>query len=431
MFDVIVIGAGFAGLTAARDQRDAGRSVLVLEARDRVGGRTHYDYLEGQDQKVEFGGTWVVPKYQPHVAREVERYGLEYTTSPEPQNYAWHFNGTTTVGGFPVPFDEIPELERAVALIIEESRRIQWGRPFDEQGLGDLDLPFSEWLKDKGIENTTKEFFNSYGAGLCSGIGPDDVSALHVISWVTGCGNSAWNLFNGPTIKLAKGTASPYNALAEGLDIRLSTPVTGVEQDSDSVTVTSESGEHFTARAAVVAVPINTWAGIEFAPALNDGKRQFSTERLAGRDIKLWIQVRNAPRYFASLSWGAPLEWLSTEFERDEGSIMVGFGYEDGAKIDPTDRASVERAVKTLLPEAQVVNWWSEDWNGSPYSLGTWTAYRPGQITRLAADSRKAEGRLVFANSDVAIGFSGWIEGAIESGSAAAASLSEILPDSQ
>ena len=59
MFDVIVIGAGFAGLTAARDQREAGRSVLVLEARDRIGGRTHY--LEGLDQKVEFGGTWVVP----------------------------------------------------------------------------------------------------------------------------------------------------------------------------------------------------------------------------------------------------------------------------------------------------------------------------------------------------------------------------------
>jgi phytoene dehydrogenase-like protein len=103
MFDVIVIGAGFAGLTAARDQRDAGRSVLVLEARDRIGGRTHYDYLQGLDQKVEFGGTWVVPAYQPNVAREVGRYNLEYTTSPTPENYAWHFNGTTTKGGLRRP----------------------------------------------------------------------------------------------------------------------------------------------------------------------------------------------------------------------------------------------------------------------------------------------------------------------------------------
>ncbi|MEV0735107.1 NAD(P)/FAD-dependent oxidoreductase [Streptomyces sp. NPDC050549] len=427
MYDVIVIGAGFAGLTAARDQRDAGRSVLVLEARDRIGGRTHYDYLEGLDQKVELGGTWVVPGYQPHVAREVARYGLEYTTSPEPENFAWHFKGNLTKGGFPVPFDEIPELEGAVALIIEESRRIEFGKPFEEQGLEDLDIPFSQWLKDKGIEGTTKELFNSYGAGLCFGIGPDDVSALHVISWVAGCGNSAWNLFNGPTIKLAKGTASLYGAMAEGLDVRLSSPVARIEQDGDTVTVTTVAGETFTARAAVVAVPLNTWGRVDFEPALSAGKQQFAQERLAGRDVKLWVQARGVPRHFASLAWGTPLEWLSTEFERDEGSIMVGFGYEEGDKIDPTDRASVERAVKTLVPEAEVIAWWSEDWNGDPYSLGTWTAYRPGQITRLAADSRKPEGRLVFANADVAVGFSGWIEGAIESGSSAASALAPIL----
>ncbi|WP_181801483.1 flavin monoamine oxidase family protein [Streptomyces shenzhenensis] len=429
MYDVIVIGAGFAGLTAARDQRDAGRSVLVLEARDRIGGRTHYDYLEGLDQKVELGGTWVVPSHQPHVAREVARYGLEYTTSPEPENFAWHFNGTLAKGGFPVPFEEIPELERAVALIIEESRRIEFGRPFEEQALEDLDISFAQWLRDKGIEGTTKELFNSYGAGLCFGIGPDDVSALHVISWVTGCGNSVWKLFNGPTIKLAKGTASLYNALADGLDVRLSSPVARVEQDGDSVTVTTTADDTFTARAAVIAVPLNTWADIDFAPALCAGKQKFAEERLAGRDVKVWVQARNVPRYFASLAWNAPLEWLSTEFERDEGSIMVGFGYEDGDKIDPADRASVERAVKTLVPEAEVVTWWSEDWNGDPYSLGTWTAYRPGQITRLAADSRRAEGRLVFANADVAVGFSGWIEGAIESGTAAASALAPVLGD--
>ncbi|HEX9335048.1 MAG TPA: FAD-dependent oxidoreductase, partial [Pseudonocardiaceae bacterium] len=82
MSDVIVIGAGIAGLTAARDQRDAGRSVLVLEARDRIGGRTHYGRLDGLDQQVEFGGGWVVPACQPNLAREARRYGLEYERGP-------------------------------------------------------------------------------------------------------------------------------------------------------------------------------------------------------------------------------------------------------------------------------------------------------------------------------------------------------------
>jgi monoamine oxidase len=426
MHDVIVVGAGFAGLTAARDQRDAGRSVLVLEARDRIGGRTRYDYLPGLDQKVEYGGTWVMPAHQPHVSREVERYGQPYTRSPEPQNYAWHFNGHTTAGGFPIPFDEIPELERAVSLIIQESRRLEWGRPFEEQGLEDLDIPFSHWLTANNIGRTTREFFNSYGAGLCFGCSADDVSALHVISWVTGSGNSAWNLFNGPTIKLANGTAGLYNAMAEGLDIRVGTPVTRIEHDESSTTVMTSGGESYEARAVVVAIPLNTWNGIDFAPALSEDKRRFADERLAGRDTKVWIQVRNAPRYFASLAWNAPLEWLSTEFERDEGSIMVGFGFDED-EIDAHDRSSVERAVKTVLPEGEVIDWWSEDWNHDLYSQGTWTAFRPGQITRLAAASRRREGRLVFATADVAVGFSGWIEGAIESGTRAGQTLDHLL----
>ena len=107
---------------------------------------------------------------------------------------------------------------------------------------------------------------------------------------------------------------------------------------------------------------------------------------------------------------------------------MVGFGY-NGALIDPTDAQSVKRAVETVVPEAEVVTSWCEDWNASPYSLGTWTAFRPGQITRLAADSRKAEGHLVFASADVAIGLSGWIDGAIETGTAASAALADILND--
>jgi monoamine oxidase len=428
MFDIIVIGAGIGGLTAARDQRDAGRSVLVLEARDRIGGRTHYDYLDGLDQKVEYGGGWVVPACQPNLAREVERYGLEYAKGPVPENCAWHFNGTTRHDRSPLPSDEIPEFERAMSLLVADSHRIEWGRPFEEQGLADLDIPFAEWLADNEITGPTRELFNSYGAAVCFGAGPDEVSALHVISWVTGFGNRPWHLFNGPMIRLAEGTASLYNSLADGLDIRLSSPVSRVDQDGDLVTVTTDGGESHTARAAVVAVPLNAWADIEFGPALSAGKQQFTKERLAGRDVKVWVQVRNAPRYFAGMGWNTPLEWLSTEFERPEGSIMVGFGYNEKL-LDPTDRGSVERAVQTLVPEAEVVTWWTEDWNGSPYSAGTWTAYRPGQITRLAADSRKPEGRLVFATADVAVGFSGWMDGAIESGTAARSSLATILGD--
>ena len=78
------MGGGLAGLVAARDLTEAGRRVIVLEARDRLGGRVWTTTLSGTDVDVEFGGTWVHPQTQPAVAAEIERYGLRMRTYREP-----------------------------------------------------------------------------------------------------------------------------------------------------------------------------------------------------------------------------------------------------------------------------------------------------------------------------------------------------------
>ena len=84
--DVVVIGAGFAGLVAARELGRAGLDVLVLEARDRVGGRTWTDRRLGHD--LELGGTWV-HWVQPHTWAEMTRYGREITRSPAVEEAYW------------------------------------------------------------------------------------------------------------------------------------------------------------------------------------------------------------------------------------------------------------------------------------------------------------------------------------------------------
>jgi monoamine oxidase len=93
--DVIVIGAGFAGVSAARELHRQGHRVLVLEARDRIGGRTWTDARLGRD--LEMGGTWV-HWIQPHTWAEMSRYGIEVTPSPTPVRGYWISGGTVHSG---------------------------------------------------------------------------------------------------------------------------------------------------------------------------------------------------------------------------------------------------------------------------------------------------------------------------------------------
>ena len=79
--DVVIIGGGFAGVTAARELTMRGRTAVLVEARDRLGGRTHTAPHDGHD--MELGGTWVHP-VQPNVWAEITRYGLELEELPVP-----------------------------------------------------------------------------------------------------------------------------------------------------------------------------------------------------------------------------------------------------------------------------------------------------------------------------------------------------------
>lgn len=297
-YDVIVIGAGFAGAVAARDLRHQGRSVLVLEARDRIGGRTWTRPFAGTTEEVEMGGAFVVPWAQPALNAELHRYGVPTETHPEAEAYVWDLDGEVTTG-FPIPMEEIIGFENTLYEMVHNSHRVEVGKPLGAD-LADLDIPLTEFLANAGAGPKTIAFIGAFG-DLGSGSRAEEISAVPLFCELAAVGNSPFALFSAGNEKIAGGTRRLIDAIVQDADadLRLETPVAAVTHDDVGVTVVTVRGETFTAPAAVVAVPSNCWADIDFTPPLSGPKEVLSTEGHLGKARKVWVLVEGAPDTFA------------------------------------------------------------------------------------------------------------------------------------
>lgn len=423
-FDAMVIGAGFAGVTAARELGARGKQTLVLEGRDRLGGRTWTDSFAGTN--IELGGTWV-HWMQPHVWAEITRYDVPIIEDDPPDRCV------LASGSGLDSFDAEPAFERLVEL----------GDRYFEGGMESLDRPYDPLFREEAIRELDKvsvrKRFDDLGFsdedrkwldGLFSMVagGPSADAAFTMLArWHALSGWSfalMWDVLS--RYRFKDGTVGMLEAMLSdgGVDLRLDTPVAAIADTGEGVEVTTRAGETFAAAAAVVAVPANVWPTIEFSAGLEDERLAVATRGIGVRHgAKCWAHVRgDIGRVMAQPPEGYPITVALTYAELSENEqLLVCFS--SNPEFDPTDRGKIEAAIAQILPEAEVLDTRGHAWIDDEFANGAWAFLRPGQLTESLQALQQPLGRLVFATSDIASGWSGYIDGAVESGLRAARQL--------
>lgn len=426
--DVIVVGGGLAGVTAARDLADAGQSVLLLEARERLGGRTYYRQLADTDRKVEFGGTWIDTETYTCTAREIERYQLPIVLSPDTESFYAILNDDLSTAPFPIPPDQWLDMERGVFAIIRDSYRVDITRPLDEQDLADLDISVPEYLGNLNLGKETEDYISVWCKLTCAA--PlEDTSMLFLLAFIAGLGHSALRSVTVLAEKFGNGTISVIDAMLEnsGIDVRLSSPVTAIDSNDESATVTTQDGTTHTARAVILAAPLNCWEDIAFTPPISDVKLQLSAQRGPGIGHKLWMRMNGADGVLLAVNAkGDQIDLALTEYRDEDADWVVGFAT-DHDDIDVTSVDQLNTAMRLFNPALEVLEVDQHDWMTDPYSKGTWMVHRPGWLSQHHSELRRREGRIVFAGADIALRMPATIESAIESGGEAAKEVGQLL----
>jgi monoamine oxidase len=427
-YDAVVLGGGFAGVTAARELRMHGLRVLLLEARRRVGGRTFTSEFAGHP--TELGGAyfhWT----QPHAWAELTRYGIEIeepeqTASPK---MAWRSAGEVRRSSV----DEAGLLMfQAAGQFFYDAQQVleRPHAPFFVPGIEKLDrLSVQERIDGLGLPRQQRDLLDALFGSSCH-CALSEAALTEMLRWYTLSGASLMNMVDASgRYTLRGGTRGLIESMLADArpELRFSTPVRAIRQEAGQVIVTTEEGETTSARALVVTVPLNVLGNIEFDPPLSPGKQAAASEGHAGSGVKLHIQLRGDLGTLNGMApWPAPISTLITEYSGPDGTVFTAFG-PSGTLLDLNDDEAIQAAVRLMLPDAEVLQAVGWDWNADPFARGTWCVYRPGQLTKSLRELQRPEGRVIYAGADNASGWRGFIDGAIESGLRAGREVVRLL----
>ena len=448
--DVVVVGAGLAGLTAAKLVQAAGHSVVVLEARDRVGGRT-LNHSIGNGKVVEAGGEYVGPT-QDHILALAKEMGVGTFPAYDDGDNVYYANGIRRTYSDTSPLGTAPPdpLAGDVVAVVEEldlmASQIDVTAPWNADQAGNWDKEtLQTWLDTNAITPNTKALAAAAMQAVF-GAEPREVSLLFTLYYIAAAGNES-NPGNFERLINTRGGAQQDRFLggsqlisqrmAHKLShVLLGSPVRSISRSSGSVTVVSDKLTVH-AKRVIVAVPPALATRIHYEPGLPVDKDQL-LQRLPNGTLMKAEAVYSEPFWRKQGLTGTTVStqgpaYLTFDNTPPDGSPGVLFSFIGGDNLrqwsrqpDDARRKAILKSFATYFGDAALspidyfeMNWSKEAWNrGCPVALAA-----PGVYTSYGWHLRPHTDRIHWAGTETSTFWNGYMDGAVRSGERAAAEV--------
>ncbi|KAM5341783.1 hypothetical protein ACJ41O_014814 [Fusarium nematophilum] len=452
-YDVVIVGAGLAGLTAAHDVLGAGLSCVVLEARDRVGGKTWSLPMTDGKGILDVGAGWLNDTNQSKVYALAKKYGAELIEQNTRGNVVLQdFNGTCS----PFAYGELPNFDESIRKNVAEIR---------DMVEADCQAVDTWNPKDKSLDSLTFEaFLRSRGAGGAAlatatvwtramlGQEPSEISALYFLNYCKSGGGllqmRSDRKDGGQYLRVRQGTQIFSKGLASSLPesvVRLSSPVQAIVQENSHSIKVQASGSVFSARKVITTVPGPALKTISFYPKLPAVKQAWIESLTYGYYAKAMMEFKSpfwVERGFCGLaqSFTGPASVVrDTCSPADNKYALTCFMCSDpGREWATLPTRERELALLDQLGrlygvdglEDEFVRMTTYEWANDEHA--GWgcpcPSLSPGVLDALGGDGlREPCGNVHFAGTETAGEWKGYMEGAIRSGERAAAEVVEDL----
>ncbi|MFC4949864.1 flavin monoamine oxidase family protein [Pseudonocardia sp. GCM10023141] len=448
--DVVVVGAGLAGLTAARALVAAGRSVAVLEARERVGGRTLNHDL-GDGQVVEAGGQFAGPT-QNHILGLAEQLGVKTYPAYADGDTGYVHKGRTKRFRGDIPPDPLalPDMALAMLRINQLARRVPVDAPWTAPRAREWDsVTFESWLRGITVGTGALDLVNTF-LGSAFGGTAAEASLLFALGYIAGFGDEDHpgtiergiaGAGGAQELRFDGGSQLISTRMADELDGRvvLGAPVRSITQEGDAVDVVSDAGT-WSARRVIVAIPPPLAARISWRPLL-PAQQDALFQRLPFGGLMKCEAIYDEPFWRAGGLSGQGVfrdgAVLSSMFDNTPpgGRPGVLMGFLGGRQWRAwAARPAHERRGAVLREFAKVVGrdalrpvtYFEQDWTAEEWTRGGPTSVAaPGVLSELGPWRDRPFGRVHWAGAEHAPYWNGYMDGAVRSGTQATRAVLE------